>query len=147
MKTTIFALFLFIGAILSSPDTKAQSENAILGVWFNTEKTAQVEIFKRGATFFGKIVWLKDPNPGGKPAVDKVNSDPKLKTRPLMGLNLLEGLRFDDGIWDGGTIYDPKSGKTYSCQISLKSAEVLEVKGYIGFSLIGRTVEWTKAKK
>jgi hypothetical protein len=79
MKTTIFALFLFSGAVLSSRDTKAQSENAILGVWFNTEKTAQVEIFKRGATFFGKIVWLKDPNPGGKPAVDKVNSDPKLK--------------------------------------------------------------------
>jgi len=63
-----------------------------------------------------------------------------------MGLNLLEGLRFDDGIWDDGTIYDPKSGKTYSCQITLKSANILEVKGYIGFSLIGRTVEWTKAK-
>lgn len=146
MKTSIFTIFLFIGGLLSNHETKAQSENAILGVWFNTEKTAQVEIYKRGATFYGKIVWLKDPNPGGKPAVDKVNPDPKLKTRTLMGLNLLEGLRFDDGIWDDGTIYDPKSGKTYSCQITLKSANILEVKGYIGFSLIGRTVEWTKAK-
>jgi uncharacterized protein (DUF2147 family) len=91
-------------------------------------------------------VWLKDPNPGGKPAVDKDNPDSKLKSRPLMGLNLLEGLKFDSGMWEDGTIYDPKTGKTYSCQVTLKSKDVLEVKGYIGFSLIGRTVEWTKAK-
>lgn len=141
-----FDHFSFHWRLLSNHETKAQSENAILGVWFNTEKTAQVEIYKRGATFYGKIVWLKDTNPGGKPAVDKANPDPKLKTRTLMGLNLLEGLRFDDGIWDDGTIYNPKSGKSYSCQISLKSANILEVKGYIGFSLIGRTEEWTKAK-
>jgi len=125
---------------------KAQSENAILGVWYNTEKTAKVEILKKGSAFIGKIVWLKDTNPGGKPAVDKDNPDAKLKTRPLMGLNLLEDLKYDSGMWEDGTIYDPKTGKTYSCQVTLKSKDVLEVKGYIGFSLIGRTVEWTKAK-
>jgi uncharacterized protein (DUF2147 family) len=75
------------------------------------------------------------------------NPNPKLKSRPLMGLNLLEGLKFSSGMWEDGTIYDPKTGKTYSCQIQLKSSQVLEVKGYIGFSLIGRTVEWTKVKR
>ncbi len=139
--STLFLLF-FSTSIL----VKAQSENAILGLWYNTEKTAKVEILKKGSSFIGKIVWLKDPNPGGKPAVDKDNPDSKLKSRPLMGLNLLEGLKFDSGMWEDGTIYDPKTGKTYSCQVTLKSKEVLEVKGYIGFSLIGRTVEWTKAK-
>jgi uncharacterized protein (DUF2147 family) len=125
----------------------AQSENAIVGVWYNTDKTAQVEILKKGSTFIGKIVWLKDPNSGGKPVVDKNNPSPNLKSRPLMGLNLLEGLTYSSGIWEDGTIYDPKSGKKYSCQLSLKSAEILEVKGYLGFSLIGRTVEWTKVKR
>lgn len=139
--STLFLLFFF-----SSILVKAQSENAILGIWYNTEKTAKVEILKKRSAFIGKIVWLKDPNPGGKPGVDKFNPDAKLKSRPLMGLNLLEGLKFDSGMWEDGTIYDPKTGKTYSCQLTLKSKDVLEVKGYIGFSLMGRTVEWTKAK-
>jgi len=140
-KSILLLIFLFASILV-----KAQSESSILGVWYNTEKTAKVEILKKGSAFIGKIVWLKDPNPGGKPAVDKDNPDAKLKSRPLMGLNLLEGLKFDSGMWEDGTIYDPKTGKTYSCQVTLKSKDVLEVKGYIGFSLIGRTVEWTKAK-
>jgi uncharacterized protein (DUF2147 family) len=140
--TAVLLLLFFFSSFVA----KAQSENAILGIWYNTEKTAKVEILKKGSAFIGKIVWLKDPNPGGKPAVDKDNPDAKFKSRPLMGLNLLEGLKFDSGMWEDGTIYDPKTGKTYSCQVTLKSKDVLEVKGYIGFSLIGRTVEWTKAK-
>ena len=141
LYTSLFLLFFFTATL-----AKAQAENAILGLWYNTEKTAQVEILKNGSTFIGKIVWLKDPNPGGRPVLDKDNPDPKLKSRPLMGLNLLQGLKYDSGIWDDGTIYDPKTGKTYSCQLALKSSAVLEVKGYIGFSLIGRTVEWTRVK-
>lgn len=125
----------------------AQSESAILGVWYNTEKTAQVEILKKGSEFVGKIVWLKDANTNGKPTTDKENSDPKLKSRPLLGLPLLTGLRYSSGIWKGGEIYDPQSGKTYSCELKLKSPEVLEVKGYLGFSFVGRTVEWTKVKR
>lgn len=147
MNTLRFLSLLFIAILCTTLAANAQSENVILGIWYNTEKTAQVEILKKGSTFIGRIVWLKDPNPGGKPAVDKLNSDSKLKSRPLMGLNLLEGLRFSDGIWEEGTIYDPKTGKTYSCQLSIKSPEILEVKGYIGFSLIGRTVQWTKVKR
>jgi uncharacterized protein (DUF2147 family) len=141
--TAVLLLLFFFSSFVA----KAQSENAILGVWYNTEKTAQVEIAKKGSAFIGRIVWLKDPNPGGKPAVDKDNPNPKLKSRPLLGLNLLEGLKFSSGFLEDGTIYYPKSGKTYSCQVKLKSSDVLEVKGYIGFSLIGRTVEWTKAKR
>lgn len=147
MNTLRFLSLLFIAILCTTLAANAQSENVILGIWYNTEKTAQVEILKKGSKFIGRIVWLKDPNPGGKPAVDKLNSDSKLKSRPLMGLNLLEGLRFSDGIWEEGTIYDPKTGKTYSCQLSIKSPEILEVKGYIGFSLIGRTVQWTKVKR
>ena len=141
LNSSLFLLFFFTSFLV-----KAQSENAILGVWYNTEKTAKVEILKKGSAFIGKIVWLKDPNPGGKPAVDKDNPDAKLKSSPLMGLNRLEGLKYDSGMWEDGTIYDPKTGKTYSCQVKLKSKDILEVKGYIGFSLIGITVEWTKAK-
>ena len=82
-----------------------------------------------------------------KPAIDKENSDPKLKTRPLMGLPILQGLNYSSGAWKDGKIYDPKNGKTYSCELTLKSPDVLEVTGYIGFSFVGRTVEWTRVKR
>lgn len=135
--------FLFICLVIQA---KAQSESAILGLWYNTEKTAQVEIVKNGSEYLGKIVWLKDPNPEGKPAIDKQNANPKLRTRPLIGLAILDGLKYADGMWKNGEIYDPVSGKTYSCELKLKSNSVLEVKGYIGFSFVGRTVEWTRIK-
>ncbi len=140
--TSILSL-LFLGLVLNA---KAQSENAILGLWFNTEKTAQVEIVKSGSKYLGKIVWLKDPNPEGKPAIDKQNANPNLRTRPLMGLAILDGLKYTSGMWKNGEIYDPVSGKTYSCELKLKSDSILEVKGYIGFSFVGRTVEWTRIK-
>jgi uncharacterized protein (DUF2147 family) len=136
-------LLLFLGLTLS---VLAQSENAILGLWFNTEKTAQIQIIKSGSEYLGKITWVKNPNDDGKPVLDKQNSDPKLKTRPILGLAILDGLKYAGGIWKDGEIYDPNSGKTYSCEVRLKSESILEVKGYIGFSFVGRTVEWTKIK-
>jgi uncharacterized protein (DUF2147 family) len=147
MKKRHFAsviFFLMTGWITQS---FAQSEGAILGVWYNTEKTAQVEISKQGSQFVGKIIWLQEPYPNGKPATDLENSDPKLRTRPLMGMAILKDLTYEGGMWKGGEIYDPKSGKTYSCEIKLKNPELLEVKGYVGFSFVGRTVEWTRVKR
>lgn len=146
MQKRQFASVLVVLFLVFAVQAKAQSENKVLGLWYNTEKTAQVEIIKSGADFIGKIVWLKEPNPNGKPATDEENPDSKLKQRPLMGLSLLKGLRYSGGMWKGGEIYDPKTGKTYSCEVKLKSDSILEVKGYIGFSFVGRTVEWTRVK-
>ena len=136
-------LLLFVGLLWNA---QAQSENAILGLWYNTEKTAQIQIVKNGSEFIGKITWVKNPNTDGKPVLDRQNSDPKLQTRPILGLSILEGLKYGGGMWKDGKIYDPNSGKTYSCEVRLKDANVLEVKGYLGFSFVGRTVEWTKVK-
>lgn len=134
-------LLLFLGLIWNA---QAQSENAILGLWYNTERTAQIQILKSGSEFIGKITWVKNPNPDGKPVLDRQNSDPKLRTRPILGLSILDGLKYGGGVWKDGEIYDPNSGKTYSCELRLKSDKILEVKGYLGFSFVGRTVEWTK---
>jgi uncharacterized protein (DUF2147 family) len=49
-----------------------------------------------------------------------------------------------EGVWEDGDIYDPKSGKTYSCYMKLQSMDKLKVRGYIGISLIGRTTYWTR---
>ncbi len=127
---------------------KAAPGDAILGVWFNAEKDAKIEITKVDGKFFGKVIWLKNPNDAkGKPKTDIENPDPKLRTRPRLGLVVLTNLEYDKGInYDGGKIYDPKSGKTYSCQAKLANNNLLKLRGFIGISLIGRTSEWTKAE-
>jgi uncharacterized protein (DUF2147 family) len=55
-------------------------------------------------------------------------------------------LKYEKGVWKDGDIYDPNSGKTYSCELKLLSPKVLQVKGFLGFSFVGKTVEWTRAK-
>ncbi len=125
----------------------AMAQDAIERIWYNQEKTAKVQVFKAtDGKYYGKIVWLKEPNnEEGKPKVDKNNPDKAKKSTPLMGLQLLKGFKKDgENGYEDGTIYDPKNGKTYSCKINRKG-ETLEVRGYVGISLIGRTTIWTKA--
>lgn len=75
---------------------------------------------------------------------DARNPDPARRHRSLLGITLLQGCHYDDGAWTDGTIYDPNIGKTYACILRLKSANALEVRGYVGLSLFGRTETWTR---
>jgi uncharacterized protein (DUF2147 family) len=61
-------------------------------------------------------------------------------------MKLLSNFEHTGDTWENGTIYDPKNGKTYSCIIKKKNDKTLEVRGFVGFSMIGRTVEWIKAE-
>lgn len=132
--------------IFISAGVFAQSANAVVGKWLNKDKDAHIQIYKKGDKYFGKLVWLKSPNDEtGKPKKDANNPKANLKTRPIAGLELLQGFEYDGGgVWNDGTIYDPKSGKTYSCKLSLNGNDKLNVRGYIGVSLIGRTDVWTR---
>lgn len=147
MKLRQFASFLGIFVCFAIGQVSAQSSDDLLGIWYNTEKTAKIKITKSGSTYEGEIVWLKDPNPDGKPALDVENDDEELQKRPLLGLKIIEGLKFSAGRWKDGEIYDPKSGNTYSSEVRMKDENTLEVKGYLGFSFIGRTVEWTRTTR
>ena len=136
----------------SSREASAQiAGNDINGTWLNEDKDAHVEIENRGGKYYGKIIWLKTPiDPAtGKAKLDTKNPDSELKKRPLMGLQLLSDFVFDGGDeWESGTVYDPKSGKTYSCYMEFtdKTKDKLKVRGYIGISLLGRTTYWTRVK-
>jgi uncharacterized protein (DUF2147 family) len=90
-------------------------------------------------------VWLKNPNDNGKPKVDKNNPDNSKRNQSVVGLLILKEFKFDgDDEWEDGDIYDPESGKTYSCYLSLKDKHNLKVRGYVGISLFGRTEVWTR---
>ncbi|MDO7744042.1 MAG: DUF2147 domain-containing protein, partial [Pedobacter sp.] len=62
------------------------------------------------------------------------------------GMEMLKDFFYDDGKWTDGKIYDPKSGKTYSCNMNIKDNGQLNMRGYIGISLIGRSETWKRVK-
>jgi len=151
---------LFAVALLLPAVGHAEGEaDAVLGRWSTAEDASQVEISRCGEKLCGKIVSLKeelypeiDPATGkkdpevGKPKRDRENPDKKLQSRPILGLQLLEGFSYEgDGEWEDGRVYDPNNGKTYKCSLELdEGGKVLKVRGYIGISLIGRTTEWKR---
>ena len=125
----------------------AQSADAVLGVWHTEGKESKVEIYKQGGKYFGKVIWLGRTNPDGSPLLDAKNPNEKQRTRLIQGLTIMKDFTYDGkNVWDDGEIYDPKNGKTYSCKMTLLNANQLDVRGYIGFSLIGRTTHWSRVE-
>ena len=125
----------------------AQKKDAIVGTWVNATGEAHVNIYKKGERYFGKIDWLKAPkDEKGKPKTDYKNPDESLRSRPILGMEMLKDFVYDDGKWTDGKIYDPKSGKTYSCNLNIKDNGQLNMRGYIGISLIGRSETWKRVK-
>jgi uncharacterized protein (DUF2147 family) len=131
----------------------ADGADAVAGMWLTKEGKARVEIVKNGDVYDGKIVWLKEPQypaddakgMGGQTKVDRENPDPALRTQPIIGLSLVRGFKYaGDNVWTDGTIYDPESGKTYSCKMTLMMDGTLRVRGYVGISIFGRTEIWTR---
>ena len=140
-------LITLLVVIFLSANTFSQTTNkdALIGTWLTGSGKGKVQIYKEGDKYNGKIVWLKEPNrEDGTPKLDRNNSDKALQSRPILGLNMLKGFVFDEDKWVDGTIYDPENGKTYSCKMTHKG-DHLDVRGYVGFSIIGRTTTWTKA--
>lgn len=141
------ALLFSAVAVLCSLSPALAQDDPIEGVWLNEEGTGKVKIYRsRNDKFYGKIVWLKEPEENGKPKVDKNNPDKDKRDTPLLDLLILKGFeKEDDNEYEDGTIYDPKNGKTYSCVMTLEG-DKLDVRGYVGFSWIGRSTEWTRVE-
>lgn len=112
----------------------AQTNDAdkIVGIYWSPKKDAKIEIFKRGGKYFGKFIWSSTPRK------DTKNPNEALRSRSLLGVEFLTGFSYQDGSYTGGEIYDPESGKTYSCKITFQGTS-LKVRGYVGLSLFGRT--------
>ena len=141
MKRIIFCI---IGMMMPLAAAFAQD---VIGKWKLEDGTAIVEVYKSGEVYNGKIVWLQNPTESdGSPAKDDKNPDPKLRTRQVLGLNMLHGLKKDGGKYSGGKIYDPGNGKTYNCSMQV-DGDVLKVRGSLDSKgLIGRTMDWFRVK-
>ena len=151
MKRVVSVVFLII--LLLASFALAADEDKILGLWNTSENDCKIEIFKCGGKYCGRIVWLKEPvyradddeGMAGRPVVDRKNPNPNLRSRPLIGLQLIEGFIYSGkNVWEKGTIYDPDNGRTYRCKMILSAPNRLEVRGFVGIPLLGATSVWTR---
>ncbi|AFL81854.1 hypothetical protein Aeqsu_2394 [Aequorivita sublithincola DSM 14238] len=105
------------------------------------EAKSVVEIYKENGKIYGKVVEIFDASKRDRTCTECSGSD---KNKSIMGLVIIKGLEKDGDEYNDGTITDPTNGKVYKCYIELDGPNTLDVRGYIGFSLLGRTQTWKR---
>jgi uncharacterized protein (DUF2147 family) len=153
--TVLFVCFAYLATNNAFAQNTSESQekdpaDAIIGLWAPSNGKARIQIYERGDKYYGRIVWLKEPNDPntGKPKVDKNNSIESMRTAPLLGYSLLRELAYvGDNKWENGTIYDPENGSTYNCKMELTDSNTLDVRGFIGVAVFGRTDTWKRLQQ
>jgi len=133
----------------------ASDRPEVLGNWQAAGNSSTLEIYPCGEKLCGKVAWLKHPTfvdakdgPIGALKIDLKNPDPSMRQRPILGLQVIEGMTaVGKDNWEHGKCYDPESGNSYKCRMHLASPERLEMRGYIGIPLFGRTYALTRQEK
>ena len=140
---------MLIPAMLSAVAVKAQkSYDTPVGRWWTISDVTgkyngTVEIVDHGGELLGQVIAGRNPATFGTELCSKCPGD--RHNKPMKGLLVISGVRRDGDVWDGGEILDPDTGKTYRVKLKLiEGGKKLLVRGYIGFSLFGRTQTWTR---
>ncbi len=134
----LFTLLFFITMM-----TSMQSQS-IIGKWKTIddatgEAKSIVEVFSKSGKIYAKVVDILDPATKNNLCKQCSGED---KNKPILGLTIIKGLSKDGSEYNSGEILDPINGKLYKCALTLESKDKLKVRGYIGFSLLGRTQYW-----
>jgi uncharacterized protein (DUF2147 family) len=134
-------LLLALSLAVPAAGTSDDQATLILGNWLTEARDGIIEISIAGdGTYQGKIVGGNSPQ-----RQDQHNSDPARRAQLLLGQTIFQGMKYDgEGKWSGGTIYDPDSGRIYKCRLERLDAQRLQVRGFIGFALLGRSQVWTR---
>jgi uncharacterized protein (DUF2147 family) len=145
---TMKKMILFVSFLIIAITTNAQEADDILGKWQSGHGNGRIQIFKRDNLYYGKIIWLNEPNDeSGRPKRDVNNPNESLKARPIIGLEVLKDFVFKgNGAWSNGKVYDPKSGNTYNCLMNMPDQNKLNIRAFFGISLLGRTETWTRVQ-
>jgi len=141
---TVLALALVATAFPALADNASP-----VGKWKTIDDTTHetksiVEITENGGLLEGKVLQVLKSEHGPHPVC--VKCDGERKNKPIEGMTIMWGLKKDGDEWSGGQILDPAKGKIYKVNLKLvDGGKKLDVHGYIGFSLIGRSQEWVRA--
>jgi uncharacterized protein (DUF2147 family) len=134
-------LFTLLFCITAMTSMQSQS---VIGKWKTIddatgEAKSIVEVFSKSGKIYAKVVDILDPATKNNLCKQCSGED---KNKPILGLTIIKGLSKDGSEYNSGEILDPKNGKLYKCALTLESKDKLKVRGYIGFSLLGRTQYW-----
>ncbi|MFB9080652.1 DUF2147 domain-containing protein [Flavobacterium procerum] len=146
MMKTIKILFILLFAVSSKMQAQV-NEKSVIGVWESDKKDVRMEFFKDGANYAAKLLWgnLVVEKDGITSKKDSKNPDVKLRARNILGIVSLTGLEWNGKEYINGKIYDPPSGDTYICKAWIEDGK-LHLRGYLGISLLGKTVTWHRYK-
>ena len=119
---------------------------SVEGTWVNIDDEtgqakSEIELYVEQGKLYGRVLRLLLPEDQGKKCVNCKGSD---KNKPIEGLLIVRGLSRDDAAWTDGKIMDPANGKSYDCTIRLEDPNTLKVRGFLGFSFLGRTQVWKR---
>ena len=116
------------------------------GVWLTQTGMSRIRVADCGGALCGTIIWLKEPNDPetGKPKTDKHNSDASKRSRPLIGVQIVLGMKpAGDGKWSG-QVYNAEDGKTYSGNLTFSGGNALQLQACALGGLVCKGQTWTK---
>jgi len=139
-KSFLLTIMMFFGTLVFGQSP--------IGTWKTIDDStgkekSHVEIYERDGKLYGKVVKILTK---GKENSKCTACKGALKDKPINGMIVLSGLKKDGKEWDGGKIIDPNTGKEYKASLKLNGNNKLDVRGYVGISLVGRTQTWQKVK-
>ncbi|OJJ22522.1 hypothetical protein BKI52_07525 [marine bacterium AO1-C] len=137
-----YLIVIFLGLWTSVGAFGQSKSDAILGQYWINNKEGRIQIYKRNQCYYGKIVWRRVPRK------DSENPDPQLRSRRVLGITFLYNFTYDDGEWIGGKVYNINNGRTYSGKLWLEDGgKTLKMRGYIGYSLFGKTMRLQRVSR
>lgn len=129
---------------------RAQEGDEIVGKWKLSQETAVIEIYKCQDRYCGKIAWTRKNDRlarSGQQERDEKNPDPRMKDRPLVGLEIMHGFVYkNENRFRDGKVYNPDDGHTYCAMMELASEDKLNVRGYVWAPLFGATTTLTRVR-
>jgi uncharacterized protein (DUF2147 family) len=129
--------------LLAASTVAAAAGDEILGTWITDGGASKVDITRGDSGYSGKIIWLREPTRDGKPVLDAKNTNPALRSRPILGLEILSGFTHAaDGTWKGGTAYSPRRSRSYPAEIALTADNRLDLKVKDG--ILSKHTFWTR---
>lgn len=134
----MYSLLLSLFLLLQTPNVE--------GIWVNIDDAtgvakSEIELYVTQGKLYGRVSKLLLPEDQGKKCVNCKGSE---KDKPIEGLIIVRGLSRDDAAWSDGKIMDPANGKSYDCTITFENPSTLNVRGFLGFSFLGRTQVWKR---
>lgn len=144
LKCLVLLFFVHFG--YNTPKNITPECDRVCGKWMSSQNNLIVQVYKNGDQFKAKIVWFRDHVLPMEECCDQHNPDPTLRTRKIVGLDVLNGLRYDAGSqsWEDGVIYDAEQGKEWNASAYIDKEGLLKVKGYWHIKLIGRTMTFKR---